>query len=380
MLINMDKQIQAAIAGCGVISDIYLQNLTSRFEIIKVVGCYDRNQWKMDLKQEKYGVKPMSFDEILNDPEIEMLINLTSPAGHFDLSSRALEAGKHVFTEKTIAVTLDEGRKLCELADKNNVRLGVAPDTFLGGSIQTARYILDHGLIGQPLSAVVSLNRDYDIFGDFLPHLHKAGGNLPFDCGCYYLTALASLLGPVDEVSAFGRIWNPQRISKRVDKPWFEGEVTEEGENIVTAIMKYKNGVLATVHFNSENIIDEQPILTIYGTEGILFMGDPNQFDSPVYLQKPFGEKVLFPFTHGYLKNARGVGAAEMAWSLRQGRPHRASKEMAFHVFEQVHGMISSARSGEKYVMTSSFEKPAALPSGYLDNGFWGPNEESALV
>ena len=109
-------------------------------------------------------------------------------------------------------------------------------------------------------------------------------------------------------------------------------------------------------------------------------MGDPNLFDSPVYLQKPFGEKILFPFTHGYLKNARGVGAAEMAWSIRRGRPHRVGKEMAFHVFELAHGMIRSAGSGEKYVMTSSFERPEALPGGYPDNGFWGPTEESALV
>ena len=373
-------KIKAAIAGCGVISDIYLQNLTKRFDIIKVVACYDRNQWKMDDKQAKYGVKPMSLEEILNDPEITMLINLTSPAGHYPITSEALKHGKHVYTEKMMAVTLEEGRELCRLAEENHVRLGVAPDTFLGGSIQTARYILDKGLIGEPLSAVVSLNRDYNVFGGFLPHLHKEGGNLPFDCGCYYLTALASLLGPVDEVTAYARTFNPHRVSDRVDKPWFESEIDVEGENIVTAIMKYRCGVLATVHFNSENIINEKPILTIFGTDGILYMGDPNQFGSPVYIEKPCGEKIQFPFTHGYTENARGVGAAEMAWAIRGGRSHRAGKEMAFHVFEQIHGMILSARSGSKYSMTSTFERPAALPEGYQDNGFWGPCEESALI
>ena len=153
-----------------------------------------------------------------------------------------------------------------------------------------------------------------------------------------------------------------------------------EAENIVTAAVEYGNGVLATVHFNSESLLDERPCLELYGTEGILIMGDPNRFESPVSVKKMLGETLHFPFTHGYTQNARGVGAAEMAWAIRQGRPHRAGMEMAFHVFELIHGMLISARTGQFYELESGFEMPEALPAGYLDNGFWGPTEESALA
>ncbi|MFV0363161.1 MAG: Gfo/Idh/MocA family protein [Suipraeoptans sp.] len=373
-------KVKIAVVGCGSISDIYLQNLCNRFEIAEVVACSDLKEETMKSQAEKFNIKAMTYEEILNDSNIDMVINLTNPVAHYSLTKRALESGKHVFSEKMMTIELEEGKELCKIADDNNVSLGVAPDTFLGGSVQTARYIIEKGLIGEPLSAVVSLNRDYEVFGDIFPHMHKAGGNLPFDTGCYYLTALASILGPVEEISGMARLYNPCRISKRVDKPWFEQEIEIEGENIVTAVMKYKNGVLATVHFNSENIIDEQPCLNIFGTEGILFMGDPNKFDSPIHLKKMLGEKTRFPFTHGYIQNGRGLGAAEMAWSIRQGRQHRASKEMAYHVLEQLTGMIISAKTKETYVMKSDFIIPNALPTGYLDHGFWGPEEESALV
>ena len=279
-----------------------------------------------------------------------------------------------------MAVKLEEGKELVRLAGQKQLRLGVAPDTFLGGSVQTARYIVDKGLIGEPLSAVVSLNRDFDIFGDIFPHMHKAGGSIAFDCGCYYMTALASILGPVDSVSSFSRKYHPDRVSKRVDRPWFGEAVHVEESNVITASLKYKNGVLATVHFNGESILNERPCLEIYGTDGILVMGDPNRFDSPVYLKKAMGDMIQFPFTHGYTKNSRGAGVAEMAWSIQMNRPHRASMEMAYHVLELLHGMMISADTSRIYHMQSEFTVPPALPEGYRDNGFWGPNQESAFV
>lgn len=374
------KTIKAAVVGCGAISDIYMQNLTERFQVIKLVACTDLNEERMRQQAKKYHLQAGSWQEILENPEIEMVINLTNPKAHYQITRAALEHKKHVFSEKMIAVSLEEGKELCRLAKENCVRLGVAPDTFLGGSIQTARYIVEKGLIGEVLSAVVSLNRNFDIFGDILPHLHKEGGNLPFDCGCYYMTALASIIGPAKRVCGFARLHQPGRINRRVGAPAFGEKVQVEAENIVTAAVEYGNGVLATVHFNSESLLDERPCLELYGTEGILIMGDPNRFESPVSVKKMLGETLHFPFTHGYTQNARGVGAAEMAWAIRQGRPHRAGMEMAFHVFELIHGMLISARTGQFYELESGFEMPEALPAGYLDNGFWGPTEESALA
>ncbi|WP_225420410.1 Gfo/Idh/MocA family protein [Lapidilactobacillus bayanensis] len=192
---KIDK-INIAIIGCGVISDIYITSLQSKFEITNVVACFDLNRSKMLAQAAKYNIKAMSYEQILNDPDINLIINLTNPAAHYSITKQALVHDKNVFSEKMLAVDLEEGQELCRLAREHHVRLGVAPDTFLGGGIQTARYILDQGLIGTPLSAVVSLNRDFGVYADIFPHMNQRGGTLPFDTGCYYLTALANLFGP----------------------------------------------------------------------------------------------------------------------------------------------------------------------------------------
>lgn len=372
--------LKAAIVGCGVISDIYIQSLQNKFKIINVVACFDLNEAKMHRTADQYGLQAMSYEDILADESIQMVINLTNPNAHYDVIKQALLHHKHVFSEKMIAVNLEDGQELVTLAKQQHVRLGVAPDTFLGAGIQTARYIVDKGLIGTPLSAVVSLNRDFDVYADIFPHMNQKGGTLPFDTGCYYMTALASILGPAVRVSAFGRRYRPERIGKRTDKPWFGEPSTVAAQNILTAIVEYANGTLCTVHFNSENILTEEPVLNLFGDEGTLKMGDPNNFDSPNILQKPNNDPVNFPFSHGYRENSRGLGAAEMAWSIVKNRPHRASMEMAYHVFELIHGMYISADTNAIYTLKSTFDQPAMLPTGYLDNGFWGPTEESALI
>ncbi len=144
--------------------------------------------------------------------------------------------------------------------------------------------------------------------------------------------------------------------------------------------MQYQNGVLGTLHMNSDCILDEKTNMEIYGTEGILTMGDPNTFGSPVNLQKTMSEPINFPFTHGFAENSRGLGAAEMAWSIVAGRNHRASKEMAYHIFEIMHGIMLSADNGEVYHMESTFELPKALPIGYMGDGGWTRKEESSLI
>jgi len=373
-------KIKAAVVGCGIISDIYIQSLSKRFEIIDLVACTDLDVERARQQAQQYNLKAMLFQDILTDSSIEMIINLTNPGAHFSINKQAIEHGKHVFSEKMMAVELAEGKELCRRAKKNNVYFGVAPDTFLGGSVQTARYIVDKGLIGEPLSALVSLNKDFNIYGDILPHLHKRGGGIAFDSGCYYMTALASILGPVEKVSSFARLYQPERISKRVDKPWFGESIRVEDENIVASALKYKSGVLATVHFVSESILYQKSCLEIYGTEGILIMGDPNEFGSPVYIKKTGNEIIRFPFTHGYTEDSRGLGAAEMAWSILKKRPHRASMEMAYHILELLHGMIASARNERIYQMQSEFSIPEPLQEGYLDSGGLGAKEESSLV
>ena len=375
------EKIRVAVSGCGSISDIYMSNIKScKFQVLELVGCSDLYPAAAQAKAEKYGCKAMTTEEICADPSIDMVINLTIPAAHYPVIKQCLEAGKHVFSEKMIAVELWQGQELVKLADEKGLYLGVAPDTFLGASVQTAKYIVEQGLIGKPVSAHAAISRNYGIYGEFLTHLCKRGGGIGFDMGGYYLTALASILGPVKAVSAFTAINEPHRVNTRIGAPNYGKEYDLEDANVITATMQYENGVLGTLHMNSDCILDETYSLVIYGTEGILYMGNPNEFGSPVYIQKTLSGKVEFPLTHGYAENSRGVGAAEMAWSILKGRKNRASKEMAYHVFELMHGIKTSAETGKMVTLESTFETPAGLPSGYMGDGGWTRKEESALA
>ena len=346
------KRIKTAVVGCGSISDIYMTNLTNgKFTVMELVACSDLMVERMNASAAKFGIKAMSLDEICADPEIEMVICLTTPAAHYPIIKQALLAGKHVFSEKMIAVDLWQGKELVQIANEKGLHLGVAPDTFLGASVQTAKYIVA-----------------------------KKGAGIGFDMGGYYLTALAAILGPVRSVAAFTATNDPDRVNTRIGAPGFGQAYDVQVPNVISATMQYANGVLGTLHMNSDCIEDEETCLKIYGTEGILTMGDPNQFGAPVYLQKPLCEPVEFPFTHGYQENSRGLGAAEMAWSILAGRDHRASKEMAYHVFETMHGIMTSAETGSFCQLQSTFQTPAALPAGYRSVGDWSRKEESALI
>lgn len=375
------RKIKAAIVGCGSISDIYMTNITSgRFSILELVGCSDLMTERMEQSARKFGIRAMTLEEICADPGIEMVINLTTPAAHYPIIKQCLLAGKHVWSEKMIAVELEQGRELVRIADEKQLHLGVAPDTFLGASVQTAKYIVDSGLIGEPISCRASISRNYAIYGEFLPHLYKKGAGIGFDMGGYYLTALAAILGPAESVSAYTNIHQPERVNTRIGAPGYGQPYMLEVPNVLTAAIRYQNGVLGTLHMNSDCILDEKTNLEIYGTEGILTMGDPNQFGAPVYLQKTLAAPMQFPFTHGYADNSRGLGAAEMAWSIAAGREHRASKELAYHVFEMMHGIMHSAQRSAAYRLESTFAIPAALPAGYMGDGDWTRKEESALI
>ncbi len=374
------KPVKVAIVGCGVISSIYIESIQKNFSILDIKACADLDVERMNACARQFNILPMTFDEILADDEIEMIINLTNPIAHYTINKQALEQGKHVFSEKMIAVDLKDGAELCEIAQRENLYLGVAPDTFLGAALQTSRYIIDSGLIGKPLSFVASLNRDYGLCAELLPHLRKKGGGIAFDMGVYYITALCSLLGNVQAVTAFSQLHQPDRVEHRMGSATFGEEYKIETENVVVASLQYQSGVVGTLHMNSDSIIEETTRLEIYGTEGILYAGDPNCFNSKVYLKKISGEIFEFPYTHGYSEQSRGVGAAEMAWAIRENREHRTSKEMAYHVFETLHALLQSSNNSCVMPISSTFVKPKALPSGYIANELWQVREESALV
>ena len=376
------QKMKAAVVGCGMISEKYMDSIRDQFKVLEVVACTDLDVARMNATAEKYGIKAMTYEEILADQEIQMVLNLTNPNAHYPITKAALEAGKHVYSEKMIAVELEQGKELVEIAKKNNVRLGVAPDTFLGAAIQTARYVVESGVIGKPLSFVISLSRNYGIFSEVLPHLRKKGGSLLFDMGGYYLTAMGSMFGPVREVAAFTATNDKNRVNYRVDRDgeFFGQEYEIEVPNIYTATLKYDSGILGTLHMNSDCIYTETRFLTVYGTDGILYMDDPNKFGGEVRVKKVKAEEFVFPLTHGFNKESRGIGAAEMAWAIQNNRPHRASMEMAYNIFETAHMIEKSAAEGKVMKLESTFETPAPLPTGYISGGALSPMAESALA
>lgn len=364
------KPVKTAVIGCGMISDTYLHNLKNTFSIIDLVGCSDIVDYKAQAQAEKYGIRKMTNEEILNDPEIELVLNLTYPSAHFEVSKQILEAKKHCYSEKMMALNMREADILNDLRKKNNVMFAVAPDTFLGASQQTARYIVDRGLIGEPIQAIVHLSRGYFMIksdADDAARKYsvvREGGGIPYDMGGYYLHELFNIFGSVNRVCGFATTHNAVRPYLNPNHSKFDEPFTVNTLNTLSAALEFDCGVLGTFSISSEYNTGRQ-LFEIFGTEGRLILADPNEFGEDVYLQKGAGEPVKFPLTHPYGVGSRGIGAAEMAWSLRQNRPSRLSTEMGYHALEVIEAIRECTADNSVKVLKTKFERPRALPSEF---------------
>ena len=360
------KPVRTAIVGCGMISDAYLDTMINKFKILDVVGCCDRNEERAQAKAAKYDIKVLSMDEIVADASIEIVVNLTTPAAHYPVIKQLLEAGKHVYTEKVLTVELEHAAELLKIADEKGLYLGSAPDTFLGAAAQTARYVVESGMLGDVTSCYCSFSRDSDILNRAYPFTAKPGGGIGFDVGIYSITALLSILGPVKEVSGVVQTRTPQRPDFSLEH--FGEPFQVECENLMAGLLQFECGTLGNILFDSNSIfiLPEKPSLVLFGTMGILYMADPNNFGGDVrLLLKGNNEPIVMQQSHAFNSECRGLGVAEMAWSLRMGRKHRASKEMAYHALEVLHGIVASSRTRTNQVMKSSFEKTPPIPRGY---------------
>lgn len=356
------EKMRVGVIGAGAISDIYLENMIRRFGNLEVTGCASRTMESARRKAEKYGIAAMTVEEMLRDSSIEMIVNLTPPAAHFSLIKRALEAGKHVYTEKVLALNCAQANELAALADAKGLRLGSAPDTFLGAALQIAAEAVEDGTIGTVTGFAAMLNRDLGMVYEGLEFLIQPGGGFGYDLGIYYLTALMSILGPVAEVCGMVQTNRPQRTYRQPGHPKYGQTFEIRNENLMAAVIRMQNGALGTLLFNGDCIFPQRPFLTIQGTGGILYLPDPNQFGGDVRLLYANAQvEEILPCRHGFTENLRGLGAAEMAAAIREGRPHRASKEMACHALELLDGIVASSEAGTFYRMTTAFAKPAQL-------------------
>lgn len=376
-------KLRVGLIGTGVISDIYLKTC-QKFDILDVVACGSLDVAESRAKAEKYKIpRVCSPEEIIHDPEIECVLNLTIPAAHAEISMAALEAGKHVYSEKPFATSIEDGKKILALAEAKGLYVGNAPDTFLGGRLQTCRKLIEQGVIGEPagVSAFagthgVERHHPNPIF------YYKPGGGPILDLGPYYLTAMISLLGPVKRSCGFSKRTFDERMIE--SQPRYGEVMKVEVDTHVCGMLEFAGGVIGSI-MTSFDIWDSQlPRLEIYGKEGTICIPDPDPVDGP----NIFGGEVLYKTretarwnykprvkglenwdvavnTHGYNEDSRGLGLADMAYAVRKKRPHRANGEMAYHVLEIILGLLDSSKKGEYSVLESSCSTPLPLPEDF---------------
>ncbi|MDF2964446.1 MAG: gfo/Idh/MocA family oxidoreductase [Paenibacillus sp.] len=364
------KKVKVGLIGCGQISGIYLKNCTQTFDILEVVACADLVPELARKQAGEFGVpRACSVDELLADPEIEIIINLTAPKVHAQINMKALEAGKHVYTEKPFALNREEADQVLALAETKGLRVGCAPDTFLGGGLQTCRKLIDDGWIGTPYAANGTIFMGggsgglHPNFQNFL----RLGGDPLFDMGPYYLTAMVFLLGPIGSVSGFAAQLKQQITVDNPASPRYGETVPVEAPTNIAASLQFDNGVIAGLQAAKEGF-KYTPRMEVYGTEGILYVPDPNNFSGPLMIKQQNGEVKEFPYSHGFTENSRGIGVADMAYAIRSGRAHRASGTLARHVLDVMIGIHESAETGRHVAVKASCDRPAPLPLGLKYN------------
>ena len=358
----MDK-VKVGIIGCGNISDIYLHNCTKVFDNLEVIACADIIHKRAEEKAKQYGIqKACSVDELLDNPEIEIVINLTIPKAHAKVCLAALEADKNVYVEKPLAITRDEGKEIIETAEERGLLVGGAPDTFLGGGLQTCRKIIDDGWIGDPIAATAfMLNHGHESWHPDPEFYYKTGGGPMFDMGPYYLTALISLMGPVKRVTGSTRITFSERTI--TSQPKAGTKIKVDVPTHIAGVMEFDSGAIGTILTSFDVWASQLPRIEIYGTAGSMIVPDPNTFGGPVLIKRAGDEDwVEMPLSHGYSDNSRGIGVADMAMAIREGTEHRANGNMMYHVLDIMHGFHDASNEGRHILLESTCKQPSALP------------------
>lgn len=365
------------IVGCGNISTIYMLNMP-KFSGLRLVACADVRPESAKEQAAKFGIKALGIAELLASPDIDIVVNLTVPTAHFDVAKAALKSGKHIFGEKPITVEAADAAKLVKLADKHGLRIGCAPDTFLGAGPRLAREILDSGKIGKVLSGSCFL------MSHGMEHWHpdptfffKDGGGPILDMAPYYLAALINLIGPVKSVQAIAAAGFKERVVSA--KGPMEGKsIKVETPTNVQALLHFASGADIVFVMSWDVWKHGHPPIELYGTEGSLRVPDPNFFGGTVEYTEKGGDWIVVDSadrTFGKPNwrspnwapsmpdraNYRCLGIAELASAVTRGTPHRSSGALASHALEVMHAILIAGRSGETVRINSKIERPAAM-------------------
>ena len=358
------KKAKVAIVGCGNISSIYLENLTGRFQNVEVYAVSDLVEEKARAQAEKYGVqKIMSFDEILADPNVDIVLNITTPQTHYSLCKAALLAGKHVYVEKPLSLKFSEGAELVQIAKEKGLLIGCAPDTFLGAGIQTCRQIIDLGIIGQVTGCTAFMTcHGHESWHPDPEFYYKKGGGPMFDMGPYYLTALVNLLGPVEYVAGMTSMATPTRTITSQPK---NGTVIDvEVPTHVNGLLRFENGAVGSILTSFDVWASTLPRIEVYGTRGAMIVPDPNCFDGQILVKQAFDtEFKSWPMMTKDSVNSRGIGLSDMADRILNGRDsHRASGDLALHVLEIMEAIHVSSDEKTQVKLTSTCRRPEKMP------------------
>jgi predicted dehydrogenase len=369
------KKQRIGIVGIGKISGIYLKNLTGMFgSRLTLTAVTDLIEERAARAAEEYGVRFIkTVDEMVRDPEVDIILNITQPQFHHGVALKAVTGGKHIYNEKPLCVSREEAAELLAAAEEKKVRVGGAPDTFLGAGIQTCRKLIDEGWIGKPVAAnAFMLCHGHEHWHPEPEFYYKTGGGPLFDMGPYYLTALVNLLGPVSRVSGSAQKGQAQRTIS--SEPHQGTVITVDVPTHIAGILDFASGAVGVLVTSFDVWSASLPCIEIYGTEGTLQVPDPNYFRGevkvrrfreenwssiPLVLKEPDNPKDADD--RQLLNNQRGIGITDMAEAIAEGRPHRASGELAYHVLEIMHGIHDASASGNYYKVKSACPRPEPL-------------------
>ena len=379
---NQVKPVPIGIIGAGMISRTYLDSLIAKFDIIKVEAIADRSGERAGELAKEYGIRAVTVDQILEDETIEIIVNLTPPGAHGEVIEKILNSGKHAYTEKCFALTTDIAAKLCRLADEKELYLGCAPDTFFSGWAQSARRLIDSGVLGTITSFAMVGNRDNERLLSAMDYMNRPGGGIILDYSVYYLTNLINMLGPVRRVSANIKAPYPTHVNQFELSPHFGETFDSPNESQFYSVLELENGITGTVSINADSVFFDQTYYAVYGNKGIMYLGCPDWFAGQVYIydntydfaQAETPKRILQENPFGFNKDSRGVGVADMAWAIREGRGARASKERAFHVMDIQECMVKSHENNGVFITVNSTcerAQPLTVPIG---------KDESSLI
>lgn len=323
-----------------------------------------------EAKAQENNIKAMSVDEILKDPEIEIIVNLTIPDAHTAVNMRILEAGKHAYCEKPFAVERGEAERVMDFAKKCKLRSGSAPDTFLGAGLQTCRKLIDDGWIGTPVAGTAFMMcHGHESWHPSPAFYYLKGGGPMMDMGPYYLTALVNMLGPVKRICcSAGKSFSERVGSNKNQGRKFQVEVPTH----YSGTLDFQSGAMINLVMSFDVWSHSHHPIEIYGTQGSLKVPDPNTFGGVILLKRPdYQDWKEIPLVYSYSENTRGIGVADMACAIRSGRPHRCSGELAYHVLDVMLAFAESSEKNRHIEIKSSCGRPDALPlnlpKGQLD-------------